>query len=47
VQRFLHGVPNKYEVEKEGKMLFNALFFEFDELGRITQHSKLSIISGE
>ncbi len=47
IERFLGGVPRKYEVEKAGKMVFNALFFEYDSLGKIVRYSKISETSGE
>ncbi len=44
-ERFLSGVPRKYEVEKHGKMVFNAMFFEYDETRTIKEFSKLAIIT--
>ena len=47
VQRFVTGMPKKFEVENRGKMLFNALFFEYDSEMKITDFSKVSITSGD
>lgn len=47
IQRFVSGLPKKFEVENRGKILFNALFFEYDENRAITSFSKLAITSGD
>ncbi|MGA1861373.1 TIGR00282 family metallophosphoesterase [Deferribacter thermophilus] len=31
LKRFLTGIPQKYDVENKGKLVFNALFFSIDE----------------
>ena len=47
IERFLKGMPRKFEVEKRGKMLFNALFFEYGDNNEITDFKRLSITSGD
>lgn len=47
IERFLMGLPRKFEVENRGKILFNALFFEYDENRVINNFSKLAITSGD
>jgi metallophosphoesterase (TIGR00282 family) len=47
IERFLGALPRKFEVEKSGRMIFNAIFFEFGEGNVITDYSKISVISGE
>lgn len=47
IERFTKGLPRKFEVEKRGKMVFNALFFEYDDSLEITDFKRLSITSGD
>ncbi|PLX68287.1 MAG: TIGR00282 family metallophosphoesterase [Denitrovibrio sp.] len=47
IERFLKGVPRKFEVEKRGKMLFNALFFDYNDNHEIVEYERLSITSGD
>jgi len=47
IERFVKGVPRKFEVEKRGKMLFNALFFDYNDDLEITEYERLSITSGD
>jgi metallophosphoesterase (TIGR00282 family) len=47
IERFIKGMPRKFEVEKRGKMLFNALFFEYDENLKVIDFSKISVTSGD
>jgi len=47
IERFLTGMPRKFEVENKGKMVFNALFFEYDSALKIVDFSKVSITSGD
>lgn len=47
IERFVKGMPRKFEVEKRGKMLFNALFFDFNDDLEITEYKRLSITSGD
>lgn len=47
IERFIKGMPRKFEVEKRGKMLFNALFFEYNQSLEITDYSKISVTSGD
>ena len=47
IERFIKGMPRKFEVEKRGKMLFNALFFEYNDSMEITDYKRLSITSGD
>lgn len=47
IERFVKGMPRKFEVEKRGEMLFNALFFEYNDNLEITDFKRLSITSGD
>jgi len=47
IERFVKGLPRKFEVEKRGKMLFNALFFEYDSDFAITEYARVAITSGD
>lgn len=47
IERFLGAVPRKYDVENKGKMVFNALFFEFNKQREVLRFSKISLTSGE
>lgn len=47
IERFVKGLPRKFEVEKRGKMLFNALFFEYNDIGEIIDFERVTITSGE
>ncbi|MGE4319123.1 MAG: TIGR00282 family metallophosphoesterase [Deferribacterales bacterium] len=47
IERFLTGMPRKFEVENKGKMVFNALFFEYDSAMKVVDFSKVSITSGD
>jgi len=47
IERFVKGVPRKFEVEKRGKMMFNALFFEYNDALEVTDYKRLSIASGD
>jgi len=47
IERFIKGMPRKFEVEKRGKMMFNALFFEYDDNHEIVDFKRLSITSGD
>lgn len=47
-KRFTTGMPSKLEVEKKGKMGFNALHFEVDsETGSIIRFNKIKLEYGE
>ncbi len=44
ISKFLTALPVKLEVEKKGELMFNALFFEFDELeNKISAYEKIKI----
>ncbi len=47
IERFLTGMPRKFEVEKRGKILFNALFFEYGSDLKVTGFSTVCITSGD
>lgn len=47
IERFIKGMPRKFEVEKRGEMMFNALFFEYDDNLTISDFKRLSISSGD
>ena len=47
IERFLTGMPRKFEVEKKGKILFNALFFEYGSDRKVTNYSKICLTSGD
>lgn len=47
IERFLKGMPRKFEVEKRGKMMFNALFFEYDSSVGVTDFARISVTSGD
>lgn len=47
IERFLKGLPRKFEVEKRGKMVFNAVYLEYGDDLRITDYSRISISSGD
>jgi metallophosphoesterase (TIGR00282 family) len=44
IKKFLTGLPVKLEVEKKGEIMFNALFFEFDQLeNKVTSFEKINL----
>ncbi|MDK2791367.1 MAG: 2,3-cyclic-nucleotide 2-phosphodiesterase [Deferribacteres bacterium] len=48
IERFLTAVPVKFDVEKKGKMLFNAMFFKLDKnTKRVVEFKKIYKIYGE
>lgn len=47
IERFIKGVPRKFEVENRGKMMFNALFFDCNDNREIVEFKRLSITSGD
>ncbi|PLX66189.1 MAG: TIGR00282 family metallophosphoesterase [Denitrovibrio sp.] len=47
IERFMKGMPRKFEVEKRGELMFNALFFEYNDNSEITDFKRLSITSGD
>jgi metallophosphoesterase (TIGR00282 family) len=46
LKRLIHGLPAKLEVEKKGKMMLNALFFEINTKKEIIEFKKVRLEHG-
>lgn len=44
LRKFVKGMPARYEVQMSGKMVMNAVFFEFDETLKVKEYEKISLI---